>query len=63
MEEIKSKFYKEPMALDEVKCYNPAFDVTDHNLISGIVTEYGICRAPYEVSLAEAKRKSALQID
>ncbi|MCD8356898.1 MAG: S-methyl-5-thioribose-1-phosphate isomerase [Clostridia bacterium] len=50
-EEIKEKFYTEPMALPEVTCYNPAFDVTDHELISGIVTEYGICRAPYTESL------------
>ncbi len=50
-EEIKEKFYAEPMALPEVKCYNPAFDVTDHELISGIVTEYGICRPPYTESL------------
>ncbi|WMJ88089.1 S-methyl-5-thioribose-1-phosphate isomerase [Anaerocolumna sp. MB42-C2] len=52
-EEIRSKFYKEPMALKEVKCYNPAFDVTDHNLITGIVTEKGICYAPYEKSIKE----------
>jgi methylthioribose-1-phosphate isomerase len=39
------------MALREVKCYNPAFDVTDHSLISGIVTEKGICRPPYRGSL------------
>lgn len=51
--EIKTKYYEKPMAPDGVKCYNPAFDVTDHELISGIVTEYGICRAPYEESLAE----------
>lgn len=51
-DEIKSKFYTEPMALPEVKCYNPAFDVTDHSLIAGIVTEKGICRAPYTESLA-----------
>lgn len=51
-DEIKKKFYEKPMALEEVKCYNPAFDVTDHNLISGIVTEHGICRAPYTESLA-----------
>lgn len=50
-EEIKEKFYTEPMALPEVTCYNPAFDITDHELISGIVTEYGICRAPYTESL------------
>ena len=47
-DEIKKMFYKEPMAPEEVKCFNPAFDVTDHTLIAGIVTEKGICRAPYE---------------
>lgn len=52
-DEIKKKFYESPMALEEVKCYNPAFDVTDHELISGIVTEHGICRAPYTESLAK----------
>lgn len=51
-EEIKTKFYEKPMALEGVKCYNPAFDVTDHELIAGIVTEKGICRAPYTESLA-----------
>ncbi len=50
--EIREKFYVEPMALPEVKCYNPAFDVTDHNLITGIVTEKGICYPPYTESLA-----------
>ena len=51
-EEIKTLWYEKPMALPEVKCYNPAFDVTDHDLIAGIVTEKGICRAPYTESLA-----------
>ena len=51
-DEIREKWYAEPMALPEVKCYNPAFDVTDHSLITGIVTEKGICRAPYTESLA-----------
>lgn len=50
-DEIKNKFYEKPMAPEGVKCYNPAFDVTDHELISGIVTEKGICRAPYEENL------------
>lgn len=50
-EEIKSKFYEKPMAPEGVPCYNPAFDVTDHELITAIVTEKGICRAPYEESL------------
>ena len=30
-----------------IKVYNPAFDVTPANLITGIVTEYGIIRPPY----------------
>lgn len=50
-EEIKEKFYAEPMALKEVKCYNPAFDVTNHELVTGIITEKGICRPPYSESL------------
>ena len=52
-DEIRKKFYEKPMALDEVKCYNPAFDVTDHELIDAIITEKGICRAPYVESLAK----------
>lgn len=51
-EEIKSMWYASPMAPDGVKCFNPAFDVTDHSLISGIITEKGICRPPYTESLA-----------
>ena len=51
-EEIKTLWYEKPMALPEVKCYNPSFDVTDHDLIAGIVTEKGICRAPYTESLS-----------
>ncbi len=52
-EEIKRKYYQKPMAPENIKCYNPAFDVTDHELITGIVTERGILRAPYSKSLTE----------
>ncbi|MCI8970411.1 MAG: S-methyl-5-thioribose-1-phosphate isomerase [Oscillibacter sp.] len=51
-EEIKTLWYEKPMALPGVACYNPSFDVTDHRLITGIVTEKGICRPPYTESLA-----------
>ena len=50
-DEIKTKFFSEPVAPSEVKCYNPAFDVTDAELITAIITEKGICRAPYTESL------------
>ena len=49
--EIREKFYAEPMALKGVKCYNPAFDVTDHELLTGIVTEKGIVYPPFDVNL------------
>lgn len=51
--EIREKWYAEPMAPPEVRCYNPAFDVTDAGLITGIVTERGICRPPYTESLGK----------
>lgn len=51
--EISTKFFSAPVAPDGVKCYNPAFDVTDNELITAIITEKGICRAPYTESLAE----------
>ena len=51
-EEIRSLWYREPMAPAGVKCFNPAFDVTHHSLISGIITEKGICRPPFPQSLA-----------
>ncbi|MEO6224076.1 MAG: S-methyl-5-thioribose-1-phosphate isomerase [Vicinamibacterales bacterium] len=31
--------------------WNPAFDVTPHNLVTGIITERGIARAPYSEGL------------
>ena len=52
-EEVTEMWYRERMAPDGVKVYNPAFDVTDNDLIDGIVTEYGIARAPYAESLRE----------
>ena len=53
--EIKKMWYKNPMALPETKCYNPAFDVTDNSLITAIITDRGILRAPYKESLERIK--------
>ena len=50
-EEVKEMWYREPMALKEVKSYNPAFDVTDHSLVTGIVTERGIVYPPFDTNL------------
>ena len=51
-EEIRSLWYAEPMA-PPVPCWNPAFDVTDHELITAIVTEKGVLYPPYEPKLKE----------
>jgi methylthioribose-1-phosphate isomerase len=42
------------LAPDGARVWNPAFDVTPHHLIAGIITERGIVRAPYTQSLKEA---------
>lgn len=56
-EEVTEMWYKERMAPEGVKVFNPAFDVTDHELITAIVTEYGIARAPFKESLEKIRQK------
>ncbi|MDQ0973890.1 methylthioribose-1-phosphate isomerase [Neobacillus niacini] len=56
-EEITTKWYEQSMAPEGVQTYNPAFDVTDHSLITGIVTENGIAYAPYTESLPKMFKK------
>lgn len=58
--EVTEMWYKERMAPEGVKVFNPAFDVTDNEYVTAIVTEYGIARAPYDKSLKEIldKKKS-----
>ena len=58
-EEITEMWYKERMAPDGVKTFNPAFDVTDHECIAGIITEYGIAYPPFEESLKAIFEKKA----
>lgn len=44
-------------APDGVGVYNPAFDVTPAELITGIITEHGILRAPYTESISKHIRE------
>ena len=37
---------------EEVSAFNPAFDVTPNQFVSAIITDRGIARPPYDVSLA-----------
>jgi len=57
--EIHTGYFRERLAPENenLKIYNPSFDVTPAGLITAIVTENGICRAPYEDSLRIISRK------
>jgi methylthioribose-1-phosphate isomerase len=54
--EVTDLWYERPMAPAGVKVLNPAFDVTPHDLITAIVTERGVARAPYRESLRALAR-------
>ena len=49
-EEVTEMWYAKRMAPEGVKVFNPAFDVTDHDLVTGIITEKGIAYPPFDVS-------------
>ena len=60
--EVTEMWYARRMAPEGVKVFNPAFDVTDEDLITGIVTEYGIARPPYKEAFEEIfKKKNAAE--
>ena len=56
-DEIRTMWYQKPMAPEGVPCYNPSFDVTDHSLLAGIVTEKGIVYPPFEENLKRLFQK------
>ena len=43
------------VAASGVGVYNPAFDVTPHQNITGIITECGIIREPYDVNIEKLR--------
>ena len=45
--EITKLFFKQAIAGSSTKVFNPAFDVTPHNLITAIITDRGIIKPPY----------------
>jgi methylthioribose-1-phosphate isomerase len=48
-----------PISPRGVKVYNPAFDVTDHRLITGLVTERGLIQAPFQSNIKKLFKKHA----
>jgi methylthioribose-1-phosphate isomerase len=45
--EVTELFFKRPIAAKNIKVFNPAFDVTPHDLITAIITDRGIIKPPY----------------
>lgn len=52
-EEITTMWYKERMAPQGIDAFNPAFDFAEHDLITGIITEKGIAKAPFDKAFDE----------
>lgn len=52
-EEVRT-LYGVQTAPSSVDVFNPAFDVTPNKYITGIITELGILRPPYELSIANS---------
>ena len=50
------------VAPEGVGIWNPAFDVTPHHLVVGIITEYGICRPSFTESLKAACERARVSV-
>lgn len=59
-EEITEMWYEQRMAPEGINVYNPAFDVTDADLITGIITEYGIIYPPFKEGILKLKEENNL---
>jgi len=56
-QEVTSILLKKEVAPSGAKAINPAFDLTGHRLISGIITDKGIIRPPYSQNIKKLFRK------
>jgi methylthioribose-1-phosphate isomerase len=54
-QEVTTMWYEKPMAPEEIDVFNPAFDVTDAQLISAIITENGVAFPPFTESLCKIR--------
>jgi len=52
-------YHGQPIAPERVTVANPAFDVTPHRLVTGIVTENGIAYPPFRLNLRRMVEASA----
>lgn len=55
-DEVTEQWYERRMAPEGVAVFNPAFDVTPNELISAIITERGVLRAPFGAAIGGLMR-------
>ncbi len=51
------------VTLAEAPVFNPAFDITPGRLVTGFVTDVGLAKPPYRISLRQLARQSATSPD
>ena len=51
--EVTDMWYKKSMAPEGIDVYNPAFDITNHELITAIITEQGVVHGDYDNALVK----------
>jgi len=57
-QEVTELFFKRPITAKGIKVFNPAFDVTPHNLITAIITDKGVIRPPYKENILKVLMKA-----
>lgn len=55
--EVSHMWYEKPMAPENIKIYNPSFDVTDNRYITAIITEKGVVYPPYKENIRRLLEK------
>ncbi len=49
-----------PITVEGARCWNPAFDVTPAELITGIITEKGVAKQPFAKSFVDLNLKNSI---
>ncbi|MDR0992864.1 MAG: S-methyl-5-thioribose-1-phosphate isomerase [Ruminococcus sp.] len=58
--EITELWFKKRLAPDGVKVFNPAFDVTENDLVTAIITDKGIVKPPFTENLKKTLKNTLI---
>jgi methylthioribose-1-phosphate isomerase len=57
--EVSDMFFRRRTCAKGIKIFNPAFDLTDHRLITAMITDKGIIKPPYSLNIKKKIAKNA----